>query len=287
MKVWIVNARHIKYVPGHKTDKQDSAWICKLLLAGLLKPSYIPEREQRELRDLTRYRNKLIQPVASEKNRTIRILEDCNIKLSSVMSHLDGVVATKLIDMLIEKGHVTMDDIACVYHKRLEASPEQLYQACEGFIEPHHTYMLQTIRKDIEQTEAIIADLTSRIKVVLSPYENVIELLQKVPGLSRKTVEDLIAEIGVDMEAFPTEKHLASWAGMCPGNNESAGKKKWKNHAWQQTVESRHYRGCLGGNPYQEYLLQRTLSPVGSPQGQEKSFDGSRTLAPEIGMAYT
>ena len=287
MKVWIVNARHIKYVPGHKTDKQDSAWICKLLLAGLLKPSYIPEREQRELRDLTRYRNKLIQPVASEKNRTIRILEDCNIKLSSVMSHLDGVVATKLIDMLIEKGHVTMDDIACVYHKRLEASPEQLYQACEGFIEPHHTYMLQTIRKDIEQTEAIIADLTSRIKVVLSPYENVIELLQKVPGLSRKTVEDLIAEIGVDMEAFPTEKHLASWAGMCPGNNESAGKKKWKNHAWQQTVESRHYRGCLGGNPYQEYLLQRTLSPVGSPQGQEKSFDGSRTLAPEIGMTYT
>lgn len=114
-----------------------------------------------------------------------------------------------------------------------------------------------------------------------------IELLQKVPGLSRKTVEDLIAEIGVDMEAFPTENHLASWVGMCPGNNESAGKKKWKNHAWQQTVESRHYGGCLGGNPYQEYLLQRTLSPVSSPQGQEKSFDGSRTLAPEIGMAYT
>lgn len=225
MRVWIVNARHIKYVPGHKTDKQDSAWICKLLLAGLLKPSYIPEREQRELRDLTRYRNKLIQHVASEKNRTIRILEDCYIKLSSVMSHLDGVVATKLIDMLIEKGHVTMDDIACVYHKRLEASPELLYQACEGFIESHHTYMLQTIRKEIEQTEAVIADLTSRIKVVLSPYGNVIELLQKVPGLSRKTVEDLIAGIGVDMEAFPTEKYLASWAGMCPGNNESVGKK--------------------------------------------------------------
>lgn len=226
MKVWVVNARHIKYVPGHKTDKKDSAWICKLLLAGLLKPSYIPEREQRELRDLTRYRNKLIQHVSSEKNRIVRILEDCNIKLSSVMSHLDGVVATKLIDILIDKGHVTMDDIACVYHKRLEASPELLYQACEGFIEPHHTYMLQTIRKDIEQTESIISNLTSRIKEVLSPYENVIDLLRKIPGLDRKTVEDLIAEIGVDMEVFPTEKHLASWAGICPGNNESAGKKK-------------------------------------------------------------
>lgn len=190
-----------------------------------MKPSYIPEREQRELRDLTRYRNKLIQHVSSDKNRIVRILEDCNIKLSSVMSHLDGVVATKLIDILIDKGHVTMDDIACVYHKRLEASPELLYQACEGFIEPHHTYMLQTIRKDIEQTESIISDLTSRIKEVLSPYENVIDLLRKIPGLDRKTVEDLIAEIGVDMEVFPTEKHLASWAGICPGNNESAGKK--------------------------------------------------------------
>ena len=115
MKVWIVNARHIKYVPGHKTDKKDSAWICKLLLAGLLKPSYIPEREQCELRDLTRYRNKLIQHVVSEKNRIVRILEDCNIKLSCVKSHLDGVVATKLIDMLTEKGHVTMDEIpACI-----------------------------------------------------------------------------------------------------------------------------------------------------------------------------
>ncbi|WP_368340132.1 IS110 family transposase [Parabacteroides goldsteinii] len=212
MKVWIVNARHIKYVPGHKTDKKDSAWICKLLLAGLLKPSYIPEREQRELRDLTRYRNKLIQHVSSEKNRIVRILEDCNIKLSSVVCSLDGVVANKLIDMLIDKGHVTMDDITCIYHKKLEASPELLYQACEGFIEPHHIYMLQTIRKDMEQTKAIIADLTCRIKEVLSPYENVMELLQKIPGLSRKTVEDLIAEIGVDMEAFPTEKHLAAWA---------------------------------------------------------------------------
>lgn len=125
---------------------------------------------------------------------------------------------------------------------------------------------MQTIRKGLEPTEAIIADLTPRIKVVFSPYENVIELFKKAPGLSRKTVEDVIAEIGASMEAFSSEKHLASWADMCLGNKESTGK-KWKNHAWQQTVESRYYGGCLGGNPYQEYLLQRTLSPVGSPQG--------------------
>ena len=122
-------------------------------LSGLLKPSYIPEREQRELRDLTRYRNKLIEHVSSEKNRIVRILEDCNIKLSSVVCSLDGVVANKLIDMLIDKGHVTMDDITCIYHKKLEASPELLYQACEGFIEPHHIYMQ---RKKGSPTHSIV-----------------------------------------------------------------------------------------------------------------------------------
>jgi Transposase and inactivated derivatives len=226
LTVWIVNARHIKYVPGHKTDKQDSAWILKLLLSGLLKPSYIPPKEQRELRDLTRYRVKLIQNIASEKNRVIRILEDCNIKLSSVLTDTSGVVALKLIDMLCETGKVNMSDIDRVYHGQIKASKEELFEACTGFVEEHHIYLLQIIRKDIAQTEALIADLSQRIKDKLSAYEDVITLLDKVPGLNTKSIEDLIAEIGVDMNAFPTEKHLASWAGMSPGNNESAGKKK-------------------------------------------------------------
>jgi transposase len=226
IKVWIVNARHIKYVPGHKTDKQDSAWICKLLLAGLLKPSYIPPKEQRELRDLTRYRTKMIQNIASEKNRILRILEDCNIKLSSVVSNTQGVVATKLINKLCEGQVITMADIDEVYHKRLEVSKEDLYEACQGLMDKHHIYFLQMIRQDIASTEAVIDSLNARIKEMLSCYENVLENLKAIPGLSKKTVEDLVAEIGLDMNVFPTEKHLASWAGMCPGNNESAGKKK-------------------------------------------------------------
>ena len=226
LKVWIVNARHIKYVPGHKTDKQDSAWICKLLLAGLLKPSYIPAREQRELRDLTRFRTKMIQNVASEKNRIVRILEDCNIKLSSVVSNTQGVVATKLINKLCEGQVITMEDIDEVYHKRLEVSKEDLYEACQGMMDAHHIYFLRMIRQDIASTEAVIESLNARIKDMLSVYENVLENLKAIPGLSNKTVEDLVAEIGLDMSVFPTDKHLASWAGMCPGNNESAGKKK-------------------------------------------------------------
>ena len=226
MKVWIVNARHIKYVPGHKTDKQDSAWICKLLLAGLLKPSFVPPRQQRELRDLTRYRRKLVQRVASEKNRIIRVLEDCNVKLSSVLSNTQGVVGTKLIDKLCEGKAITMSDIDRVYHRKLEASKEELYEACQGILDSHHIYLLQTIRQNIHSTESAIESLDRRIKGMLTEYEHVQEKLKAIPGLNTKTVEDLVAEIGLDMNAFPSEKHLASWAGMCPGNNESAGKKK-------------------------------------------------------------
>lgn len=224
--VWIVNARHIKNVPGHKTDKMDSEWICKLLLAGLLKPSYIPPKEQRQLRDLTRYRNKLIQQIASEKNRMMRILEDCNIKLSSVVSNTSGATATSLIDMLCEGKKLTLDDIKSVYHGKLSASPEELLEACTGFVEEHHIYLLQMIRKDIDQTQILVDKLSQRIKTLLSKYENVLELLKEIPGFSTKVVEDLVSEIGLDMSHFPSEKHLSSWAGLSPGNNESAGKKK-------------------------------------------------------------
>ncbi len=224
--VWIVNARHIKNVPGHKTDVMDSRWICKLLLAGLLKPSYIPPKEQRQLRDLTRYRNKLVQQIASEKNRIMRILEDCNIKLSSVVSDTSGVTATSLIDMLCEGRKLTLADVESVYHRKLAASPEELLEACTGNVEEHHVYLLQMIRKDIKQTQDLVAELSERIRKILSKYENAMELLKEIPGFSNKVVEDLVAEIGFDMGHFPTEKHLASWAGLCPGNNESAGKKK-------------------------------------------------------------
>jgi transposase len=224
--VWVVNAAHVKYVPGHKTDKKDSAWLCKLLLAGLLKPSFIPAKEQRELRDLTRYRAKLVQSNASNKNRIIRILEDANIKLSSVLSSTNGAVGTKLIDKICDGEEITMQDVDEVYHKKLAATKEEIFEACQGFITEHHVYMLQIIRQEIAGTQQTIESLTQRIKEVLSPYENALELLQKVPGISSKSVEDLVAEIGLDMGVFPTEKHLASWAGMSPGNNESAGKKK-------------------------------------------------------------
>lgn len=224
--VWIVNARHIKNVPGHKTDKLDSEWICQLLMAGLLKPSYIPVREQRELRDLTRYRRKLTEAVSADKNRIIRVLEDGNIKLSSVFSSTSGKTAVTLIDLLCSGKILTLDDILLVYHKKIQATPEEILDACTGNLTEHQIFMLQLIKSNIKSIEGKISILDDRIKDILSPYENVQELLKEIPGIDTKVLQDLIAEIGLDMGKFPSEKHLASWAGICPGNNESAGKKK-------------------------------------------------------------
>ena len=286
MTVWIVNARHIKYVPGHKTDKKDSAWICKLLLAGLLKPSYIPPKEQRELRDLTRYRKKLIEQIASEKNRIIRILEDCNVNLSSVLSDTSGVVGTKLIERLCSGEEVTMEYIESVYHGKIQAGREDIYEACQGLVEAHHIFMLQTIKQNIRSSEESIKKLDERIKSVLSPYDNVLELLYKVPGLSRKTVEALVAEIGLDMGAFPDEKHLASWVGLCPGNNESAGKKKRTHHPRKQTSPIGPSRSSLGSHPNQKHFLFRSISSYSSKTGQETSPDCGRTFDPEVCLSY-
>ena len=151
----------------------------------------------------------------------MRILEDCNIKLSSVVKVIQAV--RQLLLLLI--GKFTLDDINSVYHGKLSASPEELLEACTGFVEEHHIYLLQMIRKDIDQTQTLVDDLSERIKRLLSKYENVLELLREIPGFSTKVVEDLVSEIGLDMSHFPSEKHLSSRAGLSPGNNESAGKK--------------------------------------------------------------
>ena len=238
--IWIVNARHIKNVPGHKTDKNDSEWICQLLMAGLLKPSIIPSKAQRELRDLTRYRRKLIQSVSANKNRIIRILEDGNVKLSSVLSDTSGATAVKLIDMLCDGKHITLSDIKSVRHGRCQHTAEDMLEACTGCIDEHKVYMLSKIRECNASLKEDILDFDKRIKEVLSSYREVIDRLCEIPSIQNRVCEDLIAEIGLDMSNFPTSAHLCSWAGMCPGNNESAGKKKSgrTNHGDKQVKET-------------------------------------------------
>jgi transposase len=224
-EVILVNARHVKNVPGHKTDKRDSRWISKLLLSGLLKGSFIPPRDIRQLRDLVRYRKKVVGHIASEKNRIIKILEDANIKLSSVLSNVDGVVGTKIVNDLIA-GETSVEKLLFHYHGKIKASRAEFSKALEGKVTEHHKLMLSIHKSGISDKEAQLKRLDEAIDHAVSAYRVEIDLLQTIPGVGKDSAISIISETGVDMNRFPDETHLSSWAGMSPGNCETGGKKK-------------------------------------------------------------
>lgn len=226
-EIILVNARHIKNVPGQKTDKKDSKWIAKLLLSGLLKGSFIPPKPIRELRDLTRYKRKVIEQVSSEKNRIQKILEDANIKLSSVVSSMSGATATKIINSMID-GQEDINELLKFRHGRMQSSVEDLASSLKGHLTTHHKFMLKTIKESIDDKEKIIAKLNEQIETQLkeSELELDAELLSSIPGVGKEGASYILAEIGNNMDQFPNEQHLAKWAGMAPGSNETAGKKK-------------------------------------------------------------
>lgn len=226
-EILLVNARHIKNVPGQKTDKKDSKWITKLLLSGLLKGSFIPPLAIRQLRDLTRYRKKIIEQEASEKNRIQKILEDANIKLSSVVSDMSGATATKIINMMVD-GEDNIDELVKLKHGKMKASDEELSRSLKGNLTEHHITMLKLIKSSIQAKEELILEIDKQIdkQIIASELVLDLELLQTIPGVGKDAAASLLAEIGNDMSHFPNEHHLASWAGLSPGNNESGGKKK-------------------------------------------------------------
>jgi transposase len=224
-EILLVNARHVKNVPGHKTDKKDSRWLSKLLLSGLLKGSFIPPCDIRNLRDLVRYKKKVVAQASSEKNRIIKILEDANIKLSSVLSNVDGAVGTKIINALIE-GKADINELMTFYHGKIKTSREEFRLALEGKVTDHHRFMLQLHKESIAEKERLIERIDSQIDLATKEYQIEIELLQSIPGVGKDSAIGIISEIGIDMSKFPNETHLSSWAGMSPGNNETGGKKK-------------------------------------------------------------
>jgi transposase len=224
-EIMLVNARHVKNVPGHKTDKKDSIWLSKLLLSGLLKGSFIPPRDIRNLRDLVRYRKKVIAQIAAEKNRIIKILEDANIKLSSVLTKVSGATGSNIVDKLID-GVTDIDELMKLYHGKIKVSREEFRLALEGRMTAHHSLMLQIHKDSITDKEAQIKRLDAEIDKATAAYQIEIDLLQTIPGVGKDSAIAIISETGVDMDKFPDEHHLSSLSGMSPGNNESGGKKK-------------------------------------------------------------
>ncbi|WPV70638.1 IS110 family transposase [Chitinophaga sp. LS1] len=239
----MVNARHIKYVPGHKTDRNDSAWIAKLLLSGLLKGSFIPPQYTRELRELYRYKRKVIGQRSSEYNRLQNILETANIKLSTVVSDVFGVSGWSMITAIIE-GEQDPMILANLAKGRLKIKKQELILALEGHLNEHHRFMLSLSKTVILQLNDLLGQVDNRIDQYLKKWEEEVKLLQTIPGVQKQTATAILAEIGTDMHAFPNQHHLASWCGLCPGNNESAGKRKVKEsimatdplkpHSWKQ-----------------------------------------------------
>ena len=220
----LVNARHVKILPGRKTDLADAAWLAELLEHGLLRSSFVPPAAIRELRDLTRYRKRLIQTHTAECQRIQKVLEDAGIKLDSVASDVLGVSGRAMLHALIdgERDPVVLADLSKgVLRKKIP----QLREALRGRFREHHALMIGIALDHVEHLEAAIAALDVEIDRVMTPFAEARDHLDTITGVGKRAAECIIAEIGIDMSRFPTAAHLASWAGMCPGNNITGGKR--------------------------------------------------------------
>jgi transposase len=224
-EVVVGNAHHIKNVPGRKTDVKDSEWIADLLRHGLIAKSFVPPKPIRELRDLLRYRRKLVENRSAERNRLQKLLETANIKLASVASDVFGVSGMAMLKALV-RGDATPAEMAQLAKKRLRQKLGELELALEGKLEEHHRFILQMQLARLEQLDEHVGTLDARIDAQLAPYQEQRERLAHIPGVDRVLGAVIIAELGVDMSVFKSPSHLAAWAGVCPGNNESAGKRK-------------------------------------------------------------
>ncbi len=225
LQLMLVNAHHLRKVPGRKTDVQDAEWIAELLQHGLLRASFVPPAPIRELRDLTRQRTQLLAEKAAAANRIQKVLEDANIKLASVATDVLGQSGRDMLRALIA-GQTDVEALADLARRRLRAKIPALRLALSGRVTEHHRFMLQLHLDHIDQLERMIDRLTQRVEEQLAPFAETLKRLQTIPGISERTAQTLAAEIGLDMTPFPSADQLVSWAGMCPGQEQSAGKRR-------------------------------------------------------------
>jgi transposase len=272
LEVVVVNAQHLKGVPGRKTDVLDAEWLAECFQLGLLKASFIPPAPVRELRDLTRYRTSLIMERARTANRLQKVLEDANIKLAGVVTDIQGVSAWAMLQAIVS-GTTDPEALADLAQGLLRKKREQLVGALSGRVKPHHRFLIAEHLSQIEYLEEAIQRISTEVAERLRPFEPKVKQLDSIPGISRQTAEVLLAEMGWDMSRFPSDKNLASWAGMCPGNNESAGKRRngktrkgsrWLRHA---LIEAAH-----GAARTKNKYLKTQYHRVAAHRGKKKAL---------------
>ena len=272
LEVVVVNAQHLKGVHGRKTDVLDAEWLAECFQLGLLKASFIPPAPVREVRDLTRYRTTLIRERARTASRLQKVLEDANIKLASVVTDIQGVSAWAMLQAIAE-GTSDPQVLAALAKGQLKKKRPQLLEALTGATKPHHRFLIAEQLSHIEHLEEAIQRLGQELEERLRPFEEELNYLDSIPGIGRQTAEVLLAEIGWDMSRFPSEKHLASWAGMCPGNNESAGKRRngktRKGSRWlrQALIEAAH-----GAARTKNKYLKAHYHRVAAHRGKKKAL---------------
>jgi transposase len=224
-KLILANAQDVRNMPGRKSDIQDAVWLSDLLAHGLIRGSFVPTAAIQDLRDLTRTRAQLIHEMARHKQRLQKTLEDANIKLTGVISDILGASGRAMVEALIAGEH-NAETLAQLGTGRLKASQEELKAALRGRLREHHRFLLKVHLKQIDAVQAAVREIESRVEVLLEPFRSQAELLTTIPGVSESTARVIVAEIGVEMSQFPTVRHLLSWAGLCPRNDQSAGKRR-------------------------------------------------------------
>jgi transposase len=221
----LVNAKHVKNVPGRKTDVKDAEWLAELLAHGLVRGSFVPPEPIQQLRELTRARRQFVQDRGRNVQRLQKTLEDANIKLDSFVSDILGKSGRAMLDAIIA-GETNPETLAKLAHPRLKATPEDLKAALRGRVTPHHRVMLKLYLTQIDATNQGIQTIVKQVEVALEPFCEAVRLLTTIPGVGRDVAAAIVAEVGTDMSRFPTEGHLISWAGLCPRSDESAGKRR-------------------------------------------------------------
>ena len=263
----VVNASHMKALPERKTDVKDAEWIADLPRHGLLKASFIPSREQRELRELARYRKSLIEERTRELNRLQKILEGANIKLASVVRDINGVSSRKLLEKIVADDLPDTDEVSRLIHKKMLPKLPEIMTSIEGIVTPLQRKLLSQVLDHIDDLNKRISTLDTMVKDYMTEYEAAISAIDELPGIGRRSAEVILAEIGKDMSRFPSAAHISSWAGLCPGNHKSAGKRKHgKTTKGNQTLKSilvecaksaRNVKGSYFSAQYQRVAARR------------------------------